>query len=364
MVKKNSDLGRRKVLSAITSVLMTVGFGAAGVNNAFAQEELNALVWCDHTDTALLSPFEKKYNVKVNVKEYEGTGAGLSILDQSRPGDWDVFVIDGVDVPRAVKLGHLAEMPADALPTKDFFPDVVMESNNIQDGKIYAVTEKFGYNTISYDKTKVDPEDMKDMSIIWSDKYKGRVAIYDYYLPVIGMVAVGLGKKTAELTKEDMPEIKEKLFAMKAASRLVGDVVSSQTALATGEVDILIGGGEWITAVLSKDKPNLDWVIPEQGAMRWSQSIGIVKSSERKDLAQKFIQYIVSPEGQARLATSSCFWGMPANQEAGKLLTANQKKALRWDNQPEYLKKSQFYPVPDAELNKLMEDTWIDMLQQ
>ena len=31
----------------------------------------------------------------------------------------------------------------------------------------------------------------------------------------------------------------------------VSDVVSSQTALATGEVDILVGGGEWITASLS-----------------------------------------------------------------------------------------------------------------
>ena len=99
---------RRTLLATAAAVSML----AAG--SARAQEELNALVWCDHTDPALIEPFEKANNVKVNLKEYEGTGAGLSIVEQSRPGDWDVFVIDGVDVPRAVEMDLLAELPADA----------------------------------------------------------------------------------------------------------------------------------------------------------------------------------------------------------------------------------------------------------
>ena len=102
----------------------------------------------------------------MNLKEYEGTAAGLAILDQSQPGDWDVLVIDAVDVPRAVEAGHLAELPADKLATADFFPELVMAENNTVDGKTYAVTEKFGYNTISYDKTKVDPADMEDMAAL------------------------------------------------------------------------------------------------------------------------------------------------------------------------------------------------------
>ena len=118
---------RNKLLSgAATFILGAVAFA----QGAHAAEELNALVWCDHTDPALLEPFEKQYDVKVNLKEYEGTGAGLSIIEQSRPGDWDVFVIDGVDVHRAVEMGVLAEIPADALPTSDIFPEVVMAENN------------------------------------------------------------------------------------------------------------------------------------------------------------------------------------------------------------------------------------------
>ena len=122
---------------------------------------------------------------------------------------------------------------------------------------------------------------------------------------------------------------------MKANAKLVGEVIASQTALATGEVDILVGGGEWVTAGLAKENPALDFSIPKEGAVLWSQSLAMFKDSKNKDLALKFIQYIMSPEGQARLATSSCYWGMPANTKAA--LTDEQKKILRFDEQPDFL---------------------------
>jgi spermidine/putrescine transport system substrate-binding protein len=332
--------------------------------SAAAQEELNALVWCDHTDPALIEPFEKAFNVKVNLKEYEGTAAGLAILQQSQPGDWDVLVIDAVDVGRAVDAGLMAEIPADRLPTADFFPELVMAANNTRDGKTYAVTEKFGYNTISYDKTKVDPADMEDMAVLTSGKYDGRIGIYDYYLPVLGLVALGQGINTADITAETLPKLKDPLMALRKASKQVSDVVSAQTGLATGEVDIVVGGGEWLTAVLAAENPNLDWTIPKQGGLRWAQSIGVVAGSTQPDLALEFVNYITSPEGQARLATSSCYWGMPANAKAGDALTPDQKAVLRWDQQPDYLKRAQLYPIPDAALDTAMQDLWTEMLAQ
>ena len=345
--------------SPLVALAVTLALSAP----ALAADSLNALVWCDHSDPALLRPFEDANDVRVNVREYEGTGTALSLVEQSRPGDWDVFVIDGIDVPRAMDANLLAELPADALPMDDLFPALVMPENHTRDGKIYAVSEKFGYNTISFNKDKVDPADMQRMSIIWDEKYAGRIAVYDYYLPVMGMVAIGLGKTTASLTMDDLPAIREKLFAMKKVSGLIGEVVQSQTALATGEADILVGGGEWITAGLSAENPSLDWVLPDEGGVRWSQSIGVFANSEKKDLALKFVQYILSPEGQARLATSSCFWAMPANAKAGEHLDAQQKRALRWDDQQAFIANSQLYPAPDAALDAAMQEVWTEFLQ-
>lgn len=327
-------------------------------------QELNALVWCDHTDAALIEPFEEEHGVTVNLREYEGTGAALALLEQSRPGDWDVLVIDGIDVFRAVEAGILAPLDDADLPTGDFFPEVVMAENNSVDGVTYAVTEKFGYNTISYNSEAVDPADMESLASVWSEKYDGRLSIYDYYLPVMGLAAIADGIPTAEITEDSLDQLGETLSAMRARAASVAGVVAAQTALATGEVDIVVGGGEWLTAVLAEEQPELTWTIPEEGAVRWAQSIGIVADSENPELAMEFIKYIVSPEGQARLATSSCFWGMPANAKAGEVLTDAQKSVLRWDNQQDYLARTQLYPAPDTDLDIEMQDLWLETLQQ
>lgn len=177
-------------------------------------------------------------------------------------------------------------------------------------------------------------------------------------------MALGQGTATADINADTLIALKEPLFALKKASKQVADVVAAQTALATGEVDIMIGGGEWVTAVLMADNPNLDWTIPTQGGLRWAQSIGVVAGSTQPDLALEFVNYITSPEGQARLATSSCYWGMPANAKTGEMLTPEEKATLRWDEQPEFLARAQLYPIPDAELDAAMQDLWTEMLQQ
>jgi spermidine/putrescine transport system substrate-binding protein len=347
----------RPSIAAIVALAST----AIAISAARAQE-LNALVWCDHTDDALIRPFEEKHGVTVNLKEYEGTGAALSLIEQSQPGDWDVLVIDGIDVPRAVAAGLLAPLPADELPYDSLFPELVMEENHVIDGAIYAISEKFGYNTVSFNSGAVGSEDLADMTRLWSDAPPGSLAVYDYYLPVMGMVAMGLGIPTAEIGMDDLPAIEEALLKLKDNASSVGEVVASQTAIATGEVDILVGGGEWVTAGLVADNPDLDWIIPDQGAVRWSQSIGVFADSTRQDLAVEFVKHVLSPEGQAALATSSCYWAMPANSAAGTVLTDEQKRALRWDDQPAYLARAQLYPAPDAGLDAAMQEVWTRFL--
>ncbi len=354
-----------KSKSVVKAVLlfMVITFGFLTVSGPVqaARKELNVLTWCDHTDPDLLRPFEQKHKVRINMKEYDGTGVALALLEQSQPGDWDVFVVDSIDVARVVKLGLLAPLKEADFPFKDIFPQIrTPELHNIQ-GKLYAMPEKFGYNTIAYNNKKVDPADMRDAAVLWNPKYKGRIAVYDYYIPVIEMVAIGLGIKPTQLNKSHLPAIKEKLFAMKKMSKLVGDVVQVQTALATGEVDIIAGGGEFAVSVLHKENPALDWVLPNQGGVRWQQAIGVFAASKQKDLAVKFVQYILSPEGQGKLATSSCYWAMPANSKA--VLTPEQKKILRWDEQPKFLSNSYFYLQPDEAFDKAMLDVWMQFLQ-
>ncbi|MGE0117793.1 MAG: spermidine/putrescine ABC transporter substrate-binding protein [Dongiaceae bacterium] len=349
---------RRRVLGGGAAALAAASLGLP--RRARGADELNALVWCDHADPNLLTPFEEANGVKVNTKEFGATGEALAVLDQSQPGDWDVLVLDTVDIPRLAERGYLAELDDADYPMADIFPEVAAPEFNKPGGRAFGVTEKFGYNCFSYNSAKVDPADMRKSAVMWDGKYAGRLAIYDYYNPVIAMVAIGLGIKPSELSQDHIPAIKEKLLAMKRQSALVGDVVTVQNALVSGSADVIVGGGEYAVAGLMGEQPQLDWVLPDEGGVRWMQSLAIFKDSMRHDLAKAFVQYVLGPEGQARLATSACYWAMPANRSAA--LDEAQKKILRWDEQPTFLAKSFHYLQVDDALDRALTDLWTEML--
>jgi spermidine/putrescine-binding protein len=109
-------------LGAVRAASMA-GIGIVALDAQAAQQELNALVWCHPTDPALLEPFERQFDVN----DYQGTVTALALIEQSRPGDWDVFVVDGVDVPRVVDAGILAPQPEQEWPWPDIFPELYRE---------------------------------------------------------------------------------------------------------------------------------------------------------------------------------------------------------------------------------------------
>src|SRR3954449_1262695 len=104
----SSSFSRRAVLAGGAAAIAA---RTLGVRSAAAADSLNALVWCDHTDASLLKPFEQANGVKVNTKEFDSTGAAIAILEQSQPGDWDVLVLDAVDIGGVAKKRYLARVP-------------------------------------------------------------------------------------------------------------------------------------------------------------------------------------------------------------------------------------------------------------
>ncbi len=352
------SMNRRRFLAG------TAGAAAASTllpRVGHAEGELNILVWCDHVDAKLLEPFEAAHGVKINAKAYEGTGTALSILEQSAAGDWDAIVIDAPDVPQVADLGILMELPEDIAPWGDIFPELRNAPYTHVNGKSYAIPEKFGYYGFCYNKDVVDPADASRGDIAWNEKYKGRIGVYDYYFPVLQMIGMSMGLKPADIKMSDLGAIRERLLAMKPNVKMVGDIVSVQNALVTGSVDVIVGGAEFAVSNLIPTNPHLDWTIADHGGLIWNQGIGVLANSNRKELAMEFVKWILSSKGQGLLATSDCFWAMPANSTAE--LSDEAKTLLRWDDQSDFLAKSNVSLLPSAEMDTEMLDMWTEFLQ-
>ena len=351
------SVSRRVVLGGIVA---SAGIGVLP-RLGHAEGELNVLAWCDHADAKLIQPFEQAHGVKVNVKTYEGTGTGLSIIDQSQPGDWDVFMVDATDVPRIVEKGIFLELPETVAPWSDMFAEMTGSPFAHVNGKLYAVPEKFGYYGACFNKNNVDVADVKRGDILWNEKYKGRIAIYDYYFPVMQMIALGKGWKPADLDAEKLKTIRELLLKSKPNVKLIGDIASVQNALVTGNADVIFGGAEFTVSNLIPTNPHLDWTIFDTGGLIWTQGLTVLNQSKRQDLAMEFVKWVLSPKGQALLATSDCYWAMPTNGKAE--LDAAQKMILRWDDQPAYLKSSVFSQLPASDVDAQMLEIWTEFQQ-
>ncbi len=345
-------------ISLVSVIALTLG---SIPNSAVAAEDLNVLVWCDHADDKLIKPFEEMHNVNVNVKTYEGTGTALSILEQSAPGDWDVLVVDAPDAPVVAGLGLLEPLNDSDLPLDDLFSPLTAAKFNYVDGNRYTIPEKFGYYGVVYNKDKVDPNDMKSAQVMWNDKYKGRVAVYDYYFPAMQLIAISMGIHPDNIGMDDLPQIREKLLEMRSNVKMIGDIVSVQNALVNGDVDIILNAAEFAVSNLMTSLPHLDWTIFEEGGLMWIQGLSIMKDSKNKDLALEFVKYVVSPEGQGRLSTSECYWAMPANSKTD--LAADEKEILRWDEQSGFLARSVPSTISQPDIDAEMLDIWTEFLQ-
>ena len=355
-------LSRRRFLqgSAATAGALATG-GLLTPSRALAADTMSFLTWCDHTDPRLIGGFEKKTGIKVNAKSYEGTGSALALKEQSSPGDWDLFCLDFQDTPMVARQGVLEPLDDDRVPWDEFFPEIRDQPHAYTDGKLWGVPDKFGYYGLAYNKEKVDPEEANRAEIMYSKKYKGRVAVYDYYFPVIQLVGISKGLSPAEITLENLQSvIRKPLLELKANTQVVGDVVTVQNALQTNSVDMIVGGAEWSVALDMVNSPWLDYTVFNEGALMWNESLAIFVDSNKKEECWKFIDWTLSPEGQRYLATSECYWACPVRKDTP--LTAEEARILRWDQQVAFLKNSHPSTIGAPDLDAAMLDLWTEFL--
>ncbi|WP_413693192.1 hypothetical protein [Psychromonas sp. KJ10-2] len=71
----------------------------------------------------------------------------------------------------------------------------------------------------------------------------------------------------------------------------IADIFSS---FSNRQATLIPGIGEWITLGLRGNGVPVDTLIPKEGGLQWTESMSIIKSSPKKELAKKLIQWTTS----------------------------------------------------------------------
>lgn len=298
------DISRRGFLKGAAATGVLAATNQWSLASASEPNVLNYLSWPGNADPYLIADFEKAHNVKVNIKEYVGGDQMLSVINQSPPGSFDVVLSDAEYMHLLHEADFIEELNPDDYPLKDFWPEFQKFPLHWFDGKLYGVMTDFGYLGLSYNTNVFKPEEVKSYAALWSDKAKGKVGMFDWYLPSMGSISLANGNRPPfDIDAAHFETVKKKLMSLKPQTSGFYTIADIFSSLTNGRAQLVPGIGEWITLGLRQNGVPVDTIIPEEGGLQWTESLSIVKGTPKRDLARKFIQYTTSPEGQVKMAT-------------------------------------------------------------
>ena len=323
-------LSRRQLLKAGGAAVLTTPF----VSRAWAATtEINMLAWYGHGEPDMVAEYEAANNVKFVPKYYAGGDNMLALIAQSPPGTYDLILSDGEFVQQLNLAGYIDEMnPAD-YPLDDMLhEDFKQFPGHWADGKMYSMMLRGGHLGVSYNKNSVTAEEAASYECFWKPELEGKVGHFDWHLPTLGMMSLynGNGASLWDIDDAKWAAVQETTMGLRKQVGGFFDYGGTFNGLKNGDMQAMVGIGDWITGVLEKDGAPVASVIPKEGGIQFTESYSIGKGSEKAAEVKKFIQYMMSPTGQVKSAQMAAYPGFCVTK-AGRaaLIEADLAEATR-----------------------------------
>lgn len=318
------------VIVALALILMVMEIQAVSTAQGTIGGMLNIIVWPGYEEDQIVKPFEQRYGVKVNSKTVSSSDQMFAILTGSQPGEWDVASPDTPWIEKLSKADLLQPLSAADYPeVTHFFQRWQRFDQLYANGQLYGVVSRFGFYGIVYNSQYVNPAETHSIKVMWDPKYKGKIVIYDWYLPNMGMIGRYLGfAQPYEVTGASFRKLVDTLYALRPQVGIIAATnADTIQALANGSAWLSFGG-EWLQVLLKEQGRPIELTIPDEGGVSWTESLVILKNSRNPRAAKAYIQHVISPEFQARLAWANAFHAIVPNRLASKYLTGRQASML------------------------------------
>ncbi|SCG81826.1 putative spermidine/putrescine transport system substrate-binding protein [Proteiniborus sp. DW1] len=267
----------------------------------------------------IYEPFEKAHNVKIVLE----VGNNADRLNKIRLGSSNVDIIqiaEGFAI-QAIEEGLFEKIDRSKIPNIENLYDVAKAPFGEDYGPAYTVG-RFG---IMYDEAKVS-KPIESWADLWDESLAKQVTIPDItttagpFLPFIVADIEGLDVKAdTDAIFDKIKAIDKNLVKIYSKSSEVVNMFSQ------GEV-AAVAGQDFSFGQVKEAVPTAKWVDPKEGAYAVVNTINIVKGTKNKELAEKFIDWILSEEVQKANAIDKV--DSPANKNV--VLTEEEAEGLTY----------------------------------
>jgi spermidine/putrescine transport system substrate-binding protein len=261
--------------------------------------------WPLYIDKGTVPAFEKATGV--SVKYIEDINSNEEFFNKMRPllengesGDRSIFVLADYMVTKMHKLGYLQEFDKSGLPEVEKNLVASLKSPQFDPNRDYTVPWQSGMTGVIVNKETAP--DVKSVCDLFDPKYKGKVDFLNEVRETVPLVMKCEGVDPNEATEADW---------MKAIDKIKGAAESGQIRRFTGndyQNDLTSGnavaviGWSGDAVQLQEDNPELEWRMPTEGCMLWSEDMVIPVGAPNPTAAEAFMNYVYEPEVQANIA--------------------------------------------------------------
>lgn len=259
----------------------------------------------DDSEHPTLTAFTEKTGIEVTYTEDindndEFFGKISPQLAANRSTGRDLVVLTDWMAGRMIDLGYVQELDKTAIPNTGNLIDTY-EQVPFDPGRRFSMPWQSGMTGIGYNPVKLGRE-LSSVDDLFAPDLKGRVTLLSEMRDTMGLLL---------LTMDASPE--EHTFAQYKAAiaklqKLVDDgVIRSFTGndyasdLASGTLAAAVG---WSGDVLQlqADDPDMQFVVPAQGGILWSDNLLVPKLAANKSGAEKLIDHYYDPAVAAEVA--------------------------------------------------------------
>ncbi len=247
----------------------------------------------EYMDLSLLEQFEEENDCQVVYETFESNEMMYTKLAAGET--YDVLIPSDYMIERLIKEEYLQYIDWNLIPNKKNLMEDV-QNKSYDPGNRYSCPYFWGTVGILYDKTVVDPEDLKDgWELLRNPKYKGNLYMYDSERDsfMIAMKALGYSMNSTNFDEIEeayqwLIEQRDTMDPIYAGDDVIDNMISGNKAIAV----VYSGDASYIIS----ENENLDYLTPDQGTNLWYDAMVITRDCSETDLAHAFIDFMISEE--------------------------------------------------------------------
>ncbi|WP_030195241.1 spermidine/putrescine ABC transporter substrate-binding protein [Streptomyces sp. NRRL S-87] len=311
-------LGAAGLLAALTGCGVPAAYVAEGKRSApdrsAREKSVSFSNWPMYIDTdeadatrrPTLESFSKRTGISVRYTEEindndEFFGKVSPALMNRQETGHDVVVVSDWMAARFVGLGWAQRMDRAAQPNVARYLDPLLRSPSFDEGRMHTVPWQSGITGIAYNRRRLGRE-IRSVADLWRPDLAGKVTLFSGLDESFALLMQGDGVDTTRWTEADFDRVCDRIEEMvrnRHIRRFTGNDYTSD--LSKGDV-LACQAYSGDAIQLKADNPDIEFVVPEEGAELWAESLLVPNLARHKANAEALIDHYYDPEVAAELA--------------------------------------------------------------